>query len=87
LIVSQAIVTKFLNRQNHQRARVRAVALDRSTTVYWDEALSCEENHRQAAEALQGQLGWSGELIGAALPTGGFAFVPAPSRDGTAARS
>jgi hypothetical protein len=78
LIVSQAIVTKYLNRQNHQRARVRAVALDRSTTVYWDEALSCEENHRQAAEALQKQLEWPGELIGGSLPAGGYAWV---SRD------
>lgn len=71
----QAIVTKYLFRQNHQRARIKAVALEGSTTVYWDDDLTADENHRKAAEALQNQLEWPGELVGGTLPTGGYCWV------------
>ena len=72
----QAITTKYLGPTNSRGSRVKATCQAGSVTVSWDHALSSEQNHTAAAEALASKLGWIGDdsdwrLVGGGLPSGG----------------
>ena len=77
----QAIQTKFLPCTNFRGSRVKAWCEAGSVTVSWDYALSVEENHTKAAQALVEARGWTGgnygTLVGGCLPAPchGYAFV------------
>jgi hypothetical protein len=77
--MSQAIVTKYLGATNFRSSRVKATAQAGSVTVDWNDALSVEENHKQAARKLMANLGWQThtKIIGSGeLPNGrGSCFV------------
>jgi hypothetical protein len=76
----QAIVTKYFGPTDFRGSRVKAEADAGSVTVSWDHALNSEDNHRKAALALCGKLGWTvpspDSLVGGGLPkSSGYAFV------------
>lgn len=75
----QAIVTKFAGPTNHNGSRV-IVKSQRGRKVYsWDHGLNPERNHEAAAEQYAMDSGWTGDLIGGAMPDGsGYCFVFAP---------
>ena len=74
-----AIQTKFLPCTNFRPSRVKAWSQAGSVTLSWDHALDMPENHKAAAIALAAKLEWNkpcyGELVGGALPDGGYAFT------------
>ena len=75
----QAIHTKYHGPTNTKGARISATARAGKITVEWDHSLSERGNHREAARALAGTLGWVaphyGPLAGGCLPDGSYAFV------------
>ena len=76
----QAITTKFLGPTNHRGSRVKARAQVGSITIPWDYALSVDDNHKAAAQALARKWGWSGHWIGGATYTNdGHTFVKVDS--------
>lgn len=75
----QAIITKYHGPTDAHGSRITATsASGLRVTVGYDDALSSQAAHRQAAEALQKKLKWSGRLIGGGLKDG-YAFVVLPS--------
>ena len=74
-----AIQTKFLPCTNYRPSRVKAWCQAGSVVLSWDYALDAPDNHEKAAKTLAAKLDWSnpyyGELVGGALPDGGYAFV------------
>lgn len=56
-----AIETRYLGPTNTRGSRIKATTLGsdaKSVTVTYDDALNSWDNHRAAAEALIGKLGW-----------------------------
>lgn len=74
-----AIQTKFLPCTNYRPSRVKAWSQAGSIVLSWDYALDVGANHEKAAKALAAKLEWNteryGELVGGALPNGGYAFT------------
>ena len=54
----QAIVTKFVPCTDLRPSRVSARCAGGSIMLSWDDDLSIEENHRNAAKALCAKLKW-----------------------------
>jgi hypothetical protein len=76
MYMRQAIVTKYLPVTNTKPSRVKASAEAGSVILSWDSALSTDQNHAKAANALAEQKGWAGHWRGGALPDhSGFCFV------------
>jgi hypothetical protein len=71
----QAITTKFFGPTNTRGARLIAKAEAGSITVGYDYALSGEQNHAAAAQALTVKFGWSGTLVSGQTHTGDFVHV------------
>ena len=75
----QAILTRFLCPTNSRDARISAQCAAGRVVVPYAHELNCEENHRAAAQALQGKLGWSedhyGKLVTGQLPNGDYCHV------------
>ena len=81
----QAILTKYLSPTNFRGARVKAWAAAGSITLPWDHALGVDENHEQAALALQRKFGWDKhwKLIGGAPDIkSGFVYVQVEKAEG-----
>jgi hypothetical protein len=71
----KAISTKYLPCTNYRGTRIKAFDMDgNSVVVSYDHALSGEDVHRVAAEALRDKMKWKGELVAGAIK-GGYAFV------------
>lgn len=66
----QAIITKFFGPTNYRGSRIKATCSGGNIMVNIDHALSSDENHRAAADALVRKLGW--ELTGYTLAEGGY---------------
>lgn len=79
----QAIITRYLCPTNNLGARVKAQCEAGTKIIHWDHADSVEENHRNAALALQNCFGWESEndLIGGSAFNGGFVFVQVPKKE------
>ena len=72
----QAIVTRYLSPAAIRGARVKATAQAGSVTLYWNHALSEEDNHRAAAEALAKKYVWTNDpFYMGRLPDGDCVFV------------
>ena len=75
----QAITTKYIGATNFRSSRVKATAQAGSVTITWNDSLSVDENHKQAALKLMAKLGWQThtKIIGqGSLPDGnGDCFV------------
>ena len=75
----QAITTHFLGPTHTKGARVKAMCQARSLTVHWDHAIDVDANHATAALALATAMGWHGQWLGGALPSGkGSCYVLVP---------
>lgn len=72
-----AIETHYLGPTNTKGSRYKAVAGTNQITVSAEYSLTCEANHRRAAEALCNKLNWSGGLI-AGSTNKGYVFVFKP---------
>ncbi len=74
----QTITTKYLGATDTLGARFKATHTGdyTSVTLGYDYALSNEENHRAAAQALAEKLGWEGDYIGGHTKAG-MVFVNA----------
>ena len=74
----QTITTKYLGATDTLGARFKATHTGdyASVTLGYDYALSNEENHRAAAQALAEKLGWEGDYIGGHTKAG-MVFVNA----------
>ena len=73
----KAIWTRYYGPGNVRGSRVRAVAEIRNSfgaeiglTIWWDDALSVEQNHDAAALALCAKMGWPGNLMRGCRPDG-----------------
>lgn len=75
--MTQAIITKFIPCTNHRGSRVKAMCDAGSITLDWEHALTSDENHTRAAEALAKKLEWEWNHIGGSLPSnmGGYVFI------------
>jgi hypothetical protein len=72
----QAIVTKFIGPSNTKGSRIKATAATGSLTIHIDHALSIEDNHARAAEALANKWSWRGQWFMGGMPDGhGYCFV------------
>ena len=72
----KAIITKFHGPTNHLGSRVSANCYRSRIIIGWDYALNTSENHAAAARSLRDKMGWSGDMIGGAMPNStGYAFV------------
>lgn len=74
----QAIVTSYRGPTNSRGSRVIVKAQAGRMAVPWDHALSPSENHSAAALAFARRWGWAesaDDLIGGAMPNGGYCFV------------
>ena len=72
----QAITTKYLGPTNYRGSRIKARAQVGAITIPWDYALSVDDNHKAAAEALALKWEWAGLWIGGATYTNeGHTFV------------
>lgn len=79
-----AIETYFVSPTNTRGARIKARVMEgrtadggpaRSITLPWDPALEVSENHMEAAKALATRLGWPGEWVEGAGPSGSSVWV------------
>lgn len=71
----QSISTRYIGPTNTRGSRVKATASGGiSKTFGWDDAQGPEGNHRDAACALAGKLGWAGRWIGGGTREG-YVFV------------
>ncbi len=71
----KALVTKYLGPTDTRGARIKASDEDgNSVTIGYPYELSGEASHREAAEALQAKMGWTGALDSGALKSG-YVFV------------
>lgn len=79
----QSIATKYIGPTNHKGSRVKATSSSGlSITIHWNYALDTDDNHKRAAVALCGKLGWSGRLAVGGAPKGCgnvYVFVDADS--------
>jgi len=66
----QAITTKYLGPTDHHGSRIKATCQARSLYTEWDDALSSDANHWQAAFNLAKRMGWVGQWYEANLPNG-----------------
>lgn len=75
----QAILTRFLCPTNTRGARISAQCAAGRVVVHCAHALTGEENHQAAAQALRVKLGWSedryGKLVTGQLPNGDYCHV------------
>ena len=65
----QAIVTKYRN------GKIRAAAEVGAVTVHYNNKLSSEANHAQAALTLAKKWGWDGRWTGSQIPDGRWVWV------------
>jgi len=78
--IRQAIITKYIGPTNYRGSRVKATSgSGLYITIEWDDALSGEQNHKCAADALMTKMGWDkySDLVQGGLDTG-YAFVMVP---------
>jgi hypothetical protein len=74
----QAIITKYIGPSNTKGSRIKATAAAGSITLHLDHALSTEENHAKAAEALANKFKWRGCWYGGGMPDdSGYCWVSA----------
>lgn len=71
----QAIVTTYKGPTETKGARIIAKCEAKKITVPLTYDYSTEGEHRHAALELCKRLGWTGELVSGALPTGGYCHV------------
>lgn len=71
----QAIRTKFLGATATKPSRIKAFSSTHSIIIPYDHALTSDDCHARAAQALLGELGWRGEWCGGAIDSNGFVFV------------
>lgn len=63
----QSIITKYFGPGNVRGSRVQAKATGGISRFYsWDDSLSSDQNHKNAAENLAKELGWSGRWVAGA---------------------
>lgn len=78
----QAIITKYICMTETKPARIKAECASGSIVIPYDYDLDGSAKHRKAAEALREKLGWTGDLVGGAMPNdSGYAFVFGESQD------
>jgi hypothetical protein len=72
----QTITTKYHGATNTRGSRVSATS-ESGIRIYiaYDDALSSEDAHRVAAQALSDKLGWGYRMVCGATK-GGYVFVP-----------
>lgn len=75
----QTITTRYISPTNFRGTRIKASCAAGSLTVGYNYALSGEENHRAAADALISKLDWTGrhygDFAGGVLKGGDYAWV------------
>ena len=73
----QTIITKQLSPTNYNGSRIKAKASYAKTyvTVGYNYALSNEQNHRAAAEALARKLDWVGYYGGGYIGADSYVFI------------
>lgn len=73
----QSIITKQLGPTNHKGDRIKAKAsyCPTSVTIGYNYALSNEQNHRAAAEALARKLDWIGQFGGGSNGMDSWVFI------------
>lgn len=70
----QVIITKYFG-AGAKGSRIKATAGKNYIYFNRDNALSMEQNYREAARALCNKLDWKGELVGGIFPDGSMAWV------------
>jgi hypothetical protein len=72
----QAIETKHIKPTNTKGSRIKASAWAGTITVGYDYALSTDNAHKAAADALMAKLGWTGKFAqGGNVKGDGYYFV------------
>jgi len=73
----QSIITRQLSPTNHNGDRIKAKQSygKTSVTVGYNYALSNEQNHLAAAQALAEKLNWDGEFAGGSNGNDSWVFV------------
>lgn len=80
----QTITTKYHGATNTRGSRISATSESgQRVTIAYDDALSTEQAHRVAAQALCDKLGWHWQLVQGATKRG-YVFVPVTRGDITA---
>jgi len=59
----QAITTKYFGPSDVLGTRIKATCRGKSRTFSWNHAVSYDQNHRAAAQALAKDLGWKGQWV------------------------
>lgn len=72
--MKQAIITKYLGPTNFRGSRIKAKCYGGSVTVSYRCELNTDQNHLEAAKALQAKMGWTNKLIGGSLDNG-YVFI------------
>ena len=73
--INQSIETRYVGPTNHRGSRIIATTpIGHKHTHAWDYALSGNENHFAAAEALRAKLHWL-SIIGGGSTRKGYVFV------------
>ena len=81
--MAQAIITKFIGPTETRGHRIKASCESGSVTIAYPDCDDNQDAHHKAAQALCNKFGWSGRLIGGALPScAGYAFVFEPVATG-----
>ena len=70
----QAIVTAFVN-DDRQRPAIRAAWASKHLTMAYDETLSLDDNHMEAAARLARTLGWAYDFVTGRLSGGDYCHV------------
>ena len=73
--IRQAIETHWVGPTNHRGSRIIATTERRDPLTHaWDYALTSDENHHAAADALRAKLDWPAIVAGGSTRKG-YAFV------------
>ena len=80
--ITQAIETKYVKPTNITGGRIKATAYGGSVTVGYDHALSIDDAHKAAADALIAKMGWTGTFAqGGNAKGNGYVFVNVEGAD------
>jgi hypothetical protein len=72
----QAIVTRYYGPTDHRNSRIKAMCVSGTLTIEYDDRLSEEQNHTQAAMQLADRLDWNFKFHAGRLnPAGDCVFV------------
>ena len=78
MMLTQAIVTKYLGPTNFRGSRIKATAAAGSITVHYPHALNPDKAHAFAASQLAEKFNWVGVWYAGGMPSGdGNCFVNA----------